>query len=102
MSWPNRHTVVDMSSKIYNMRVNTKTEQELHQFIISKGGLKKAFTALYNHYKLTQKVDAIVNRLKSEIEFAAPKTVTQIDLRQSKTTTQDNGKAKAMLSNFIK
>lgn len=82
-----------MASKIVNMRVNPKTEADIYAFIMSKGGLKKAFNHLYQHYLMTQRIDDIVDRLSSQIEFIPKQNDNQVN---------PDKEAALLLNNFLK
>lgn len=87
-----------MKSRVMTLRVNPTNESELYQFVESKGGIKKAINYLYNHYKLTQRVDKIVNdmtdKIKNEIDFTS-KEPTRTEIKTS-------SKSKNMVNSFLK
>lgn len=76
------------------MRINTKKEAELYHFIRSKGGLKKTFLYLYQHYKMTTSIEDIVERLSKKIDY--------IPRQQEVASANPDSDGKMMVANFLK
>lgn len=86
-------------SVVKTLRINPKNEKELYDFINDKGGIKKALTFLYEHYKMSRNVEqlisTLVDQLKENIKIQQPLPAVKIDL---KTTEKKND----LISKFIK
>lgn len=87
------------------IRINPKTEPDLYQFVNEKRGPKKALKFLFQFYKTNNNLaEDIVNKIKEEIDFSAPKTTTTTRIK-TKQISQDfeiDNEADDMLSNLIK